>query len=96
MAKDFLEQAAQVLGVQPYDVGANGRSPFLFSEPRAYLQLLGEVEITVTPNLEIQDRDADPLVAISQLRAEPASTDAVGGPMPILSMPVTICIAPET
>jgi hypothetical protein len=76
--------------------GLNERSPFVFSEPRAYLHLLGKAEITVTPDLEIQDREADPLVAISQLGAEPALTDAVGGPMPISSMRVTICIAPKT
>jgi hypothetical protein len=72
MARDFLEQAAQAMGLQPQEVGAPGRTPFVLTSPRAYLKLLGDIEITVTPDMELYGREADPLVAIAQLGSEPA------------------------
>jgi hypothetical protein len=72
MARDFLEQAAQVMGLQPPQVGAPGRSPFVLASPLAYLKLVGDIEITVTPDMELYGREADPIVAIARLGGEPA------------------------
>ena len=72
MARDFLDQAAQAMGLQPEEVGAPGRTSFVLTSPLAYLKLLGDIEITVTPDMELYGREADPIVAIAQLRGEPA------------------------
>jgi hypothetical protein len=72
MAREFLEQAAKAMGLQPQEVGTPGRSPFVLASPLAYLKLVGDVEITVTPGMELYGREADPIVAIAQLGGEPA------------------------
>jgi hypothetical protein len=72
MARDFLEQAGHAMGLQAEEVGALGRAPFVLTSPLAYLKLLGDIEITVTPDMELYGREADPIVAIAHLGGEPA------------------------